>query len=427
MKRIFLVASLCLLASGATFAQKKAVKDAKAALGKDSFSEARELIKPALTNPETANDPEAWKIAGDIEFKAADKEIDKEKLKEFQPDKGGWNEAVLYEAMYNLYAPYLKADELGELPDEKGKKKNKVRKDIVRNLKIVLPYYPNAGIYYNSSDRIKSSELFEMYWNIPQLPIFTEADKAEMKIVDSTYQIIKYYATITAIQAEDKERSIRLLKRLIDEPYYANNTQKESDPYELLASQYYTMGDTVKFMEVLELGASKFPENNYFVSNLISEYISAGKMDKAMDFVDKAIANGTDQCMFISVKASLFADKKEFDTAEQYYNEALSNDANCQRALEGLGLLYALRAQEIRESAYQAPRKEQIEINKKAEESYLKALPLFEKLYDLQKANNDAPASLKKTLQKLENVYYNLEKAEELAKVQAELETLKYD
>lgn len=425
MKRIFLVASLCLVASGFAFAQKKAVKDAKSALGKDSFSEARELIKPALTDPETATDQETWKLAGDIEFKAADKEIDKEKLKEFQG--GGWNEATLYEAMYNLYAPYLKADELGQLPDSKGKTKNKVRKDIVKNLKAIYPYYPNAGIYYNTSDRKKSSELFEMYWNIPQLPMFTDADRAELAIVDSTYQIIKYYATITALQAEDNERSIKLLNRLIEEPYYANSVQKESDAYELLASQYALMGDSSKFLEVLKVGANKFPENQYFVTNLISEYLNKGNMPAALDFLDQAIANGSNDCMFMSVKGSLYADKKDYLTAQKYYQDALNKDANCERAIEGLGLVYALQGQDVKESAVNKSRKEQLDIDKEAKALYQNSLPLFEKLYDIQKAKNDTPANIKKTLYKLQNVYYNLEMDVQLKKVEAELEELKYE
>lgn len=432
MKRIFLIASLCFLASGLTFAQKKAVKDAKSALGKDNYAEARELIKSAFTDPETKADPETWKLAGDIEFKSADKEIDKEKLKEFN-NNNGWDEPVLYEAMYQLYVPYLKADSLGQLPDEKGKVKNKVRKDIVKNFKIVFPYYPNAGVHYNmKDDLVKASELFEMYWNIPSLPMMTKADVAELNIVDSTFQIIKYYATITAIQAEQKDRSIKLLKRLIDEPYYPNSVQQESYPYELLASQYVQMGDSASFLEMLKQGAEKFPENQYFVTNLISEYINAGNMDAALDFIDRAITNGTNDCMFISVKASLYADKKEYDTAEKFYTDALSKDANCERSLEGLGLLYALQANEIRESAAQASRKEQVEINKKAADIYLKSLPFFEKLYDIQKAKNDSPSNIKKTLEKLEYVYYNLgflnvNKEKELEKVQAELQELKYD
>ena len=77
MKRIYLFVSLCMLV-GSSFAQKKAVKDAKSAMGNNT-TEARNLIKPALTNPETMSDAETWKIAGDIEYKVFDDEVTKTK------------------------------------------------------------------------------------------------------------------------------------------------------------------------------------------------------------------------------------------------------------------------------------------------------------------------------------------------------------
>lgn len=435
MKRIFIVVSLCLV-TGFSFAQKKAVKDAKSALSSNKFSEAKELIKSALTNAETAMDSETWKTAGDIEFKAADAEIDKEKLKGFDPNGKGGDEAVMYEGMYRMYQPYLKADSLGELPDEKGKIKNKVRKDIVKNFKIVYPYYPNAGVYYNQKDNLeRASRMFEMYWKVPNLKIFTPKDVEELKmnVVDSTFQIIKYYAVITAIQAGDKTRSQQLIKDLIAEPYVQNSAYKESDPYELLTSEYLALGDTVNYIESLKMGATKFPSNQYFTVNLINQYITSGNKAKALDFLDQAIANSPDdRCMFISVKGSLFSETKEYDTAIKLYSDALTADQNCERALEGLGLVYVFQAQDMKESSAQLPRKEQVEADKKVTDLYQKGLPLLEKLYNIQVEKNDSKSNIKKTLQKLQNVYYNLSllkvnKDKELSDVEAKLEELRYD
>lgn len=435
MKRIFIIVSLCLVA-GFSFAQKKAVKDAKSALSSNKFSEAKELITPALTNPETATDPETWKLAGDIHFKAADAEIDKEKLKAFDPNGKGGDEAAMYEGMYRMYQPYLAADSLGELPDEKGKIKNKVRKDIVKNFKVVFPYYPNAGVYYNQNNNLeRASRMFEMYWKVPKLNIFTPKDVEEIKmnIVDSTFQVIKYYAVITAIQAGDKTRSQQLIKDLIAEPYVQNSAYKESDPYELLTSEYLAMGDTINYIEALKTGATKFPSNQYFTINLINQYITAGDKTKALDFLDQAIANSpNDKCLFTSVKGSLYSETKDYETAIRLYSDALSSDPSCERSLEGLGLVYVFQAQDLKESSAQLSRKEQVEADKKTADLYLKGLPLLEKLYNIQVEKNDNKSNIKKTLQKLQNVYYNLsllnvDKAKELKDVETQLEDLKYD
>lgn len=434
MKRILLAVSLCLIASGAMFAQKKTIKEAKSALDKGNFTEARELIKSALTNPETATDAEAWKIAGDVEFKMADKEADNERLKQFN-NSGGWNEPVMYEGMYNMIKPYLTADSLAQLPDTKGKVKNKVRKDIVKNISSLHQYYPNGGIYFNQqNDYAKASEMFELYWIIPQMSIFEPSDVAALAVPDTTNQIIKYYATITAVQSENKERAERLLKKIISEPYVGNTVYKESDPYELLASLYLQNGDSVKYIETLELGTQKFPNNQFLTNSLINVYITAGNKEKALDFLDKAIAAdaSADICMLSSVKGSLYLDEKDYTKAEEIFTNVLESDPSCERALEGLGLVYAFKAQDLNAEAANMARKDQVEADKKTVDLYTNAMNQFEKLLQIQRDKNDEKSNIKKTLLKLKSVYYNLsllqvDKQKEYDQVEAELEDLKYD
>ena len=44
-----------------------------------------------------------------------------------------------------------------------------------------------------------------------------------------------------------------------------------------MASEYMQSGDTVNYMETLNLGASKFPASKYFIPNLINVYIRNGE------------------------------------------------------------------------------------------------------------------------------------------------------
>lgn len=306
MKRSLLLITLCIFA-GFSFAQKKAVKDAKSAM--KNVDEARELIKPALTNPETVNDPETWKIAGDIEYKAFDDERTLEMQKEIT-GKGG-NEEKMYIGLYNMYDPYIKADELGQIPNEKGQVKNKFRKDIVKNMRDGHRFYINGGVYYNEKrDFKRATDFFERYWELPSLAMF-EDTKSDFNTQDSVYQTIKYYAVISSIQSADHDRSIKLLKKIIAEPYVQNSTYKESDAYELLASEYQQVNDSLAFVQVLNDGAKKFPGNKYFTPNLINEFIRGGKTAEAMAYLDQAIANDpSNTCELIGVKASLYAEQK---------------------------------------------------------------------------------------------------------------------
>ena len=431
MKKILLSAGLCMLVT-LSFAQKKAVKDAKGAMNSKNYSEARDLIKPALTNPETQNDPETWKLAGDIENKQFEAENMKQMLQQ-QPD-----EKTMYTALFATYDPYVKADELGQLPDEKGKIKNKYRKDIATIMRANHPSFINGGVYYNNQKEYsKAADFFQKYWEIPSMAVFDD-EKDKINTNDSTFQTIKYYAVICAIQAsqggdaavkeKETQRAITLLNKLISEPFVANSTYKENEAYELLASEYESVGDTVKFIETLEAGAKKFPESKYFVPNLINQYIKKGERDKAIAYLDKAIAESPSSAFdMYSVKAALYAEKQDYKTADDTYSAALSKDPNCERALEGLAVSYILQAQNLKEQAGNTSvAKDRAALDDQAKALYNKAIPLLEKYKESLLARKADEGDLKAMYVKLQNVYYNLDINDKYEEASKELEKYKY-
>lgn len=437
MKRTLLVLTLCAFA-GFSFAQKKAVKDANSARTKD-VNEARELIKPALTNPETATDQETWKVAGDIEYKAFENEFDKEQTKLIKGTGG--DEEKMYTGLYNMYPYYLKADELGELPDEKGKIKNKVRKNIAKNMQFAHPQFINGGIFYDNKGKStadpnqakayfsKAADFFERYWELPHLDMFSDSQDAfKVLLQDSTYHIIKYYAIISRMQAEEHTKAISLINKISSEPYIQNSVFNESGIAELLASEYLAMGDTVAYAKALRDGATKYPKSKFFTPNLINEFIRTGKTNEALSYLDQAIANDpANTCELMSVKAALYAGERNYADAKTSYQAALAADANCEKSLEGLGVVYILEAQEVKDKAGQTRnRTEQAQLDKETVDLYQKSLPLLEKYVSILKARNADAFDLRQGLGKLENVYYNLsllnvDKSKELEVVQAEL------
>ncbi|WP_294079791.1 tetratricopeptide repeat protein [Proteiniphilum sp. UBA5384] len=421
MKRILFLTMIAIFSTGSILAQKSALRDAKRALGRDDLNEARTLIKQASTNAETANDPETWKVMGDIGNKAFDNERTKTMLNQ------NANEKVMYDGLLESYNPYLKADSLGELPDDKGKVKNKFRKDIAGVLRANHPFYINGGVFYNEQNNYKkAADFFETYWNIPSLPMF-EGQK-DAFVIDSTFQTIKYYAIITAIQAEQHDRAVALLNRAAKEPFIDNSAYKESDIYELLASEYLNLGDSVKFLEALNLGADKFPNSKYFIPNLINVFIRNGESDKAMEYLDQAIANDpSNACDLNSVKGALLAEKEDYTGAEAEYKKALAQDPNCERALENLARNYIIQAQNIKETtATLTNRQQQVENDKKTVELYQQSLPYLEKLEQALKSRSASQEEINSVLLLLRNAYYNLsvlgvDKSEELKVIESQL------
>ncbi|MBK5194495.1 MAG: tetratricopeptide repeat protein [Proteiniphilum sp.] len=412
---------IALFSAGTLFAQKSALKEAKRALGREELKEARTMIQQASTHKETAGDPETWKIMGDIGNKAFDLERTNAMLGKPANDK------AMYDGLMESYMPYLKADSLGQLPDDKGRVKNKFRKDISGVLRANHPFYINGGVYYNDQkDYNKATDFFQIYWDIPYLPMFE--DQPDTFVLDSTYQTIKYYAIITAIQAEDHERALAMLQRASKEPFIENSAYKESDLFELMASEYISLEDSAKFIEVLHEGAKRFPESKYFIPNLVNVFIRQGETNKAIEYLEQALQNDpSNACDLNSVKGALLAEQGDFDEAEKEYNKALAQDPNCERALEAIAVNYILQAQNLKEkTAMMSDRQKQVENDSITVGYYQKSLPSLEKFVELLKERNADPSILESALLKLRNVYYNLsglgvDKSTELQEVEKEL------
>ncbi len=422
MRKILFLSMIAVFSAGSIFAQKSAIRDAKRSLGRDDLNEARTLIKQAAEHEDTATDPETWKIMGDVGNKAFDNERTKAMLGQNTNDK------VMYDGLMESYMPYLKADSLAELPDDRGRVRNRVRKDIASVLRANHPFYINGGVYYNEQQNFsKAADFFEIYWNIPSLPMFEEEQDAF--VIDSTFQTIKYYAIITAIQAEEHERALNLLERAASEPFIENSAYQESDIYELMASEYINLGDSAKYLETLHLGADKFPQSKYFIPNLVNVFIRDGKTDEALVYLDQAISNDpTNACDLNSVKGALLAEQGDFLRAEEEYNKALVQDQNCERALEALAVNFILQAQNLKEETMSiSDRQKQVENDKETIVFYQKSLPHLERYRDILVEREASESELQSALLKLRNVYYNLsnmgvDKSSELEAIEAKLD-----
>ena len=121
--------ALAVVATG--FAQKANVSKAKNKAfpveGTPDYQGAKGDIDAALVNDETKDLANTWYVAGLVYEKAADAEF-------ILTQTGSGNTIQMGEDALKAYKYYLKANELDQLPDEKGKVKPKFTKKIAASM-----------------------------------------------------------------------------------------------------------------------------------------------------------------------------------------------------------------------------------------------------------------------------------------------------
>lgn len=404
MKRVLLLSIALCVATASVFAQKKAVNQAQSiAKGNNAdFTEARTLIKGALEDPETKNDPKTWYVAGFIE----DQQFSSERMKEMLGQEP--NQPTMYQALLNIL-PYMeKAYELDQLPDAKGKVKPKYTKDIKGILSANHIYYFNSGAYYfEVNDYAKASESFEQYLRIAHLPMFAGEATAQ---VDSNYLFVQYYAAIAALQLGDSQKAITALNRA------KNSGYKENDMYQYLYYEYEQQKDSVNMEKTLIEGMQKFPEEKYYLLNLINNYIFSGKNDEAISYLNKAIADEPNNAQLYDVLGSVYeTGYKDFENAEKNYKKALEIDPGFVDALSNLGRVYYNQAVNVQGDA------NMISDNKLYQEEVAKAKSLFEQARPyFEKAHQLKPEQMEYMIA-LRGIYYNLNMGKEFDEIEAKM------
>jgi tetratricopeptide (TPR) repeat protein len=405
MKKLGLTFGLCLIAS-VTFGQKKAVSEALklAKDAKPNFAEARTKIKDALVHDETKNDAKTWYTAGQIEDLQFTVENTKQMIGQ-QP-----NEAVMYDALINVYPFFKKAHELDNLPDAKGKVKPKYTKDIRSTLKANLAYYINGGAYFfEQRDYKKSFDFFDQYVEIADSKLMKEGAKAGEETVDSTYIFANYYAAIAALQLNDHAIAIETVKRAGKIDY------KRNDMLQYLAEEYRLSEDSLNYQKTLEEGLSIYPKETYFILNLASIYINAGQNDKAIEYINTAIINDPTNVQLYDVAGHVYeSGLKDYAKAEEYFLKAIEIDGENADTQSNIGRIYFNRGvTQLDEANNIADVKKYNEEKEKAKDLFRKALPYFEKAYQLNPDASDNKIALR-------SIYYHLDmgdKFEEIDKV----------
>ena len=399
MKRV-LFSMVLLLAAGFTFAQEKNVKEAKSIANevKPNFAQAEKLINGALTNAETKDNAETWDVAGFIQKRINEKEMENAYLRK------PYDTLKVYNSALNMCKYYFKCDELAQIPNEKGKIKNKYRKSNSAAILAARPNLINGGIQFFNLDKNKEAlDFFATYVDVAINPMF---EKENLLQTDTVLPQIAYYASLAAAKMEDYPSVLKYA------PYAKEDKEVGKYAMEFISTALKAQGDTIKWIASLKDGIQKYPEHSFFFGHLIDYYSNNNKFDEAMQVADDMLAKDPNNTFYLYVKGYLYHNMKDYDKAIEFYKKTIEVDPNYAEAYSNLGLIYCLQAQDFSEKAttdVNDPKYKEDQATLKV--FYEKARPNYEKARELKPDQKDL------WLNGLYRVYYNLQMGPEFDEI----------
>lgn len=422
MKKIMIMMAVALI-SVCGCAQKKVVNTVKnkaTSSEAPDFAGARDLIKGALVDPTTKDLANTWYVAGLIGYSEISY-ADIQKIYGKTPDQ-----QALANAADESYDYWLVADSMSQVlvADKKGNMKPadpKVRKQIQEKM---AEYYKDQWLMVKAFD-LNGKEDYEgayaatmKHLSIPTLAMMQEPKLQEKLVRDTTYYTYKYYAARFAYSAGHYADAEKLFTELYKEDKDAALTEDVIHALEYLCEIKKQAKDTTGYINQLKLGFELYPQEAWFVQNLINFYLQELKDEKgALEYVDQAIA-ADPQPQYYNLKGNLFLQASRFEEAREVFNYMLTLDANSADAYEGIGRSYYFSGDEVwSAAAYLNSNKECAAEQARAKSIYRQAIEPLEKVHQLTPTN-------RAVLNLLKNIYYKLEMWDENHNIVVELQNL---
>ena len=397
MKKVLFTVALMFGAMVAS-AQVSVVKEAKS-MKKDPAAAAK-VLEAALTNPETANDPNTWQLAGDFQ-KAI---YDEENMKLYLPG-GQADMPKMYEAMLKMFDYYLKCDEVEQAGIANGTvKKAKLRKKNAETLLKVRGNLVNGGVdAFNESNWPAAQKYFGLFVDVIDSPMF--ADQAAALKADTLNALYANYAATAAALREPKD-----IASVIKYSNIGKESKSEGHRALTLMAEIYgkEQVDSVKWLETIKEGLQKFPEQEYFTGNIMDYYLQRGQVDEALAQIDQQLASN-EKPYYLYVKGILLYEKKDYVAAQAALDKVIAAGGDlAAEAYAKKGDIYFFPAQEIVEenSTLNIDDPKYNANEAKIKEAYEQAKPFYEKAKELEPNNRDIWG------QQLLRVYWALNKAE---------------
>jgi len=187
---------------------------------------------------------------------------------------------------------------------------------------------------------------------------------------------------------------------------------------------YFSMGDTLKALDVVKEAYEKYPDTVNIVANVADTYILLKDIDGGLEFMNKVTEHSPNMAEAYYWKGRMYInseDEDRIDKAIEAYKKSAELNENIYYVWYDLGYIYFLQGQDYydrsNDETNDARRKKMIELG---HEKYQEAIPILNKSYELNTSNSSVQWE---TLDVLQRIYYKeqmMDKYEEVKRLKSE-------
>jgi tetratricopeptide (TPR) repeat protein len=399
----YIISFLFFLLSLGTFGQTRAIKEAKSLLKSNKLSDAEKAIDKILQNEETKNNPNAWDIAGQIQLRKHEVENQKAYLRK------PYDTLLLNSSVLKMTKYFIQCDSLSQIPDAKGKIKNKFRKDNAQSISNEINHLINGGYHFMSSEKTDEKRIaldyFDTYIKAVYHPMLEKIHDTEK---DTMIPHVAYFACVTALKINDYKLVSKFGKYALNSPTYAQSAKQ------LLTMSYLEQGDSINYLSSLEEGVQKYPNDRFFFANLLDYYIRRDRIEDAMNAIDDIIAKNPNNSYCFYIKGFLYQNQQDYENAIEMFHKAIALDPQNAEAYSGLGLVYCILAQDYSIKASTNVNSPEYERDQQILRDYYQhAKDPYEKARELR------PEQKELWLNGLYRVYYNLHLGDQFSEIES--------
>ena len=375
MKKISLV-GLCFMTAAMAFAQADRLKDAEHMLKASTpdYAGALTVIKPALENPETAKNVNAWYTAGKAAAGVFEDAFKKVQLQqEVSPEQKDFAGKCLGDA----YKYYLTALPLDSLPDEKGKIKPKKSKDIIKEMVNNYNYLSTAGNFcWEANDGQGAYDIWELYLTLPENPALAGKVAINDPAMAGNMMFIQ---GIAMLNTKDYNKALDKFRGAANTPYDNENIYIGGIQAALQTD------NNPAVLEFAKKGYEKYgTKNTVFISELINDRIQNKDYAGAHEYVTVALDSVSDpvvKAQLLDVLGVVYETEEKMDQALDVFKQASELDPTNAKIFFDMGRILNNQAAVIDQKSEDTSK-----IDPAAMEGYVKAADAFERAYQLDES-----------------------------------------